>query len=133
MRGKRKKCKQKYMNTNSANTSNTRKSIYTCMHVHKQIRLNAHTHTHTQHRNTHTHGPTLAINMLHRNAQITSPKSSKTMFLKRWAGNANLDTKFPSPLAWLPVMIVALKYRGTPSISQHLESLKYFNNSFNCP
>lgn len=52
--------------------------------------------------------PTLATRTPHRNAQMTSPKSSSTMFLKSRAGRANFDTKFPKPLAWLSVMMSAL-------------------------
>lgn len=52
--------------------------------------------------------PTLATRTLQRNAQMTSPKSNSTMFLKSRAGRANLDTKFPKPFAWFSVMISAL-------------------------
>lgn len=51
---------------------------------------------------------TLATKTLQRNAQMTSTKSKSTMFLKRRAGRANLDTKFPKPFAWLSVMMSAL-------------------------
>lgn len=59
--------------------------------------------THTM-ANTHT----LAMRMLHRNGQMTLPKSNSTMFLNSTAGSANLDTKFPNPLAWVEVMMFAL-------------------------
>lgn len=52
--------------------------------------------------------PTLATRTLQRNAQMTSPKSNSTMFLKSRAGRANLDTKFPKPFAWFSVMTSAL-------------------------
>lgn len=39
---------------------------------------------------------------------MTLPKSSSTMFLNSSAGRANLDTKFPNPLACVDVMMFAL-------------------------
>ena len=51
---------------------------------------------------------TLAMSTLHRNGQMTSPKSNSTMFLNSRAGRANFDTKFPSPLACVDVMMLAL-------------------------
>lgn len=39
---------------------------------------------------------------------MTFLKSNSTMFLKSSAGRANLDTKFPKPLAWLSVMMSPL-------------------------
>lgn len=48
---------------------------------------------------------TLATKMLKKKGQITSPKSSSTMFLKSRAGSANLDTKLPSPLACVAGMM----------------------------
>lgn len=58
--------------------------------------------------NTDAQTPTLATSTLQRNAQMTSPKSNSTMFLKSRAGRANLDTKFPKPFDWLSVMMSAL-------------------------
>lgn len=55
-------------------------------------------------KNTHT----LAMRMLQRKGQMTFPKSNNTMFLNKSAGRANLDTKFPSPLAWVGVMMFIL-------------------------
>lgn len=48
---------------------------------------------------------TFATRMLKKNGQITSPKSSSTMFLNSRAGSANLDTKLPSPLACVDGMM----------------------------
>ncbi len=48
---------------------------------------------------------TLATKILKKKGQITSPKSSRTMFLKSRAGSANLDTKLPSPLACVAGMM----------------------------
>lgn len=63
---------------------------------------------------------TFAIRTLQRNDQMTSPKSSSTMFLKSRAGRANLETKFPKPLAWFSVMISALQRRiEETAIIQH--------------
>lgn len=50
---------------------------------------------------------TLATKILKKKGQITSPKSSSTMFLKSRAGSANLDTKLPSPLACVAGMMFA--------------------------
>lgn len=49
---------------------------------------------------------TLAMRMLQRNGQMTLPKSSNTMFLNSRAGRANFDTKFPSPLACVDVIML---------------------------
>jgi hypothetical protein len=46
----------------------------------------------------------LPIKMLYRKAQSTLEKLSTTMFLNNKAGRANLETKFPSPLACVDVM-----------------------------
>lgn len=51
---------------------------------------------------------TLAMRMLQRKGQITLPKSNRTMFLNSNAGKANLDTKFPNPLACVEVMMFVL-------------------------
>lgn len=48
------------------------------------------------------------MRILQRNGQMTFSKSSSTMFLNSSAGRANLDTKFPNPLAWVGVMMFAL-------------------------
>lgn len=50
---------------------------------------------------------TFATRILKKNGQITSPKSSSTMFLNSKAGRANLDTKLPSPLACVDGMMFA--------------------------
>ncbi|KAF3841746.1 hypothetical protein F7725_023697 [Dissostichus mawsoni] len=68
----------------------------------------------------HLRTPTLATRTLQRNAQMTSPKSRSTMFLKSRAGRANLDTKAPKPFAWLCVMISAL-YVATQYDAKALE------------
>lgn len=73
----------------------------------ESIKVRSCTYTYCK-RHTDAQTPTLATRTLHRNAQMTSPKSNSTMFLKSRAGRANFDTKFPKPFAWLCVMISAL-------------------------
>lgn len=60
--------------------------------------------------NTHTMKNTeaLAIKILYRKDQSTLEKLSTTMFLNNKAGSANLETKFPRPLACVDVMTLAL-------------------------